>query len=90
MKQEKRGKSRFLEPAGAYQEAVMGEPRIIALGSRGVFIENYRRILFYSDTCLRIQTRQRTVCIAGKQLSIRYYDRDEMRITGRVEVIRFE
>ena len=90
MKQEKRGKSRFLEPAGAYQEAVMGEPRILALGSRGVFIENYRRILFYSDTCLRIQTRQRNVWIAGKQLSIRYYDRDEMRITGRVEVIRFE
>ena len=46
LKQEKRGKSRFLEPAGAYKEAVMGEPRILALGSRGVFIENYRRILF--------------------------------------------
>ena len=79
-----------LESAGAVRDAVKGEPRILMTGQGGVKIENYRKILFYSDTCIRIQTFRRVLAVTGTRLMIRYYDRDEMWITGRVEVVRFE
>lgn len=79
-----------LESAGAVLDAIKGEPRILMAGQGGVKIENYRKILFYSDTCIRIQTFRRVLSVTGSRLVIRYYDRDEMWITGRVEVVRFE
>ena len=51
-----------LESAGAVRDAVKGEPRILMTGQGGVKIENYRKILFYSDTCIRIQNLPPGAC----------------------------
>lgn len=72
------------------QDVVKGETLLTFIGKSAVQIENYRSILLYSDTSIRIQAKRYQLCVAGKNLCIRYYDKDEMKITGRIESITFE
>ena len=67
-----------------------GETLLTLIGTRAVHIENYRSILVYTDTEIRIQCRHYILSVSGKKLKICYYDKDEMKISGRLEVIRFE
>ena len=50
-------------------------------------IENYRSILLYSDTIIRIQANNYQVSICGKNLRIRYYDKDEMEVFGQIDSV---
>lgn len=80
----------LLERFGVPKDAAKGETLLTFLGSGAVLIENYRSILLYSETCVRIQGRRSQLEITGKNLCIRYYDKDEMKITGRMETVIFE
>ena len=75
------------DSAGVFADALGGETLI---GMRAVHIENYRSILVYTDSEIRIQCRHYILSVSGKKLKICYYDKDEMKISGRLEVIRFE
>ena len=60
------------------------DTRIIMIGTRTLKIENYRSILVYSETTIKIQAIQQIVIIDGSGMKIRYYDQDEMEIQGRI------
>ena len=60
------------------------------MGRSMVRIENYRSILVYSDTYLKIQAGKYRLSIDGRNLRIRYYDKDEMEITGNIDAIGFD
>lgn len=72
------------------QDAVCGDTLLTFIGKSRLKIENYRSILVYSDTLIRIQGKNYRVAICGKRLWIRYYDKDEMEIGGRIETVNFE
>ena len=55
-----------------------------------VFIGNYRGIAEYSDALVRIRTRTGQIRVAGSRLQVDYYTNDEMKVTGKIEEIRFE
>ena len=78
------------ESLGLPLDASRGETILTFVGRSMVRIENYRSILVYSDTYLKIQAGKYRLSIDGRNLRIRYYDKDEMKISGRLEVIRFE
>ena len=78
------------DSAGMFADAMKGETILTRIGMRAVHIENYRSILVYTDSEIRIQCRHYILFVSGKKLKIRYYDKDEMKISGRLEVIRFE
>ena len=78
------------DSAGVFADAVGGETLLTLIGTRAVHIENYRSILVYTDSEIRIQCRHYILFVSGKKLKICYYDKDEMKISGRLEVIRFE
>lgn len=65
-------------------DVACSDTRIIMIGTRTLKIENYRSILVYSDTLIKIQAKQQIVMIHGTELKIRYYDQDEMEIQGRI------
>lgn len=65
-------------------DVACSDTRIIMIGTRTLRIENYRSILVYSDTLIKIQANQQIVMIHGTELKIRYYDQDEMEIQGRI------
>lgn len=75
---------------GHWEDVTRGETLLTFLGRTRVRIENYRSILIYSETGIRIQGKRYQVAVAGKNLCIRWYDRDEMEITGRFESVTFE
>ena len=78
------------DSAGVFADVMRGETILTLIGTRAVHIENYRSILVYSDSEIRIQCRHYILSVSGKKLKICYYDKDEMKIAGRMEVIRFE
>lgn len=76
--------------AGMFADAMKGETILTLIGTQAVHIENYRSILVYTDSEIRIRCRHYILSVSGKKLKICYYDKDEMKISGRLEVIRFE
>ena len=56
---------------------------------RAAVVENYRSILFFSDEMLRLTGKNTRLTIKGKGLSIEYYDRDNLRVTGQIVSVEF-
>ena len=52
-------------------------------------IENYRGIIEYTDTLIRVQTRAGQIRIQGKRLRIQYYTNDEMKVSGTLSSLEF-
>ena len=71
-------------------DVTCGDTRIVMVGRSKLRIENYRGILVYSETLIKVQGMNLIVCVEGKRLQIRYYDQDEMELIGRMETVRFE
>ncbi|MGN0398913.1 MAG: YabP/YqfC family sporulation protein [Blautia sp.] len=65
------------------------EPILTMTGQRELFIENYKCIRQYRDTCIVILMKHSTVKIEGTCLTIEYYNREEMKITGRICSVTF-
>ena len=59
------------------------------LGRNELCIENYRGIIEYTDTLIRVQTRAGQIRIQGKRLRIQYYTNDEMKVTGALSSLEF-
>lgn len=72
------------------EDAVYGDTVVYILGKRRVKVENYRNIIIYSDSLIKLQSKEERIEIIGKKLRIRYYDKDEMEIIGRIEGVKFE
>ena len=53
-------------------------------------VENYRSILIYTDTLIKLQARNCRVVIHGARLKIDYYTAEEMKITGQIGSLEFE
>ncbi len=71
-------------------DVTCGDTRISMIGKKKIKIENYRSILVYSETLIKIQAKQQIVIIDGKELRIRYFDQDEMEIQGWITRITFD
>ena len=73
--------------------SALGLPRDVILsfvGRSQVNVENYRSILIYTDTLIKLQARNCKVVIHGARLKIDYYTAEEMKITGQVGSLEFE
>lgn len=77
-------KERIVSAANMPKDVMLGASVLTILGNFEVCIENYRGILEYTDTLIRVQTKGKQIRLSGKQLQIEYYTNDEMKITGRI------
>jgi len=71
------------------QEILSGAPILNIQGRNSLLLENYKKVLEYSDTVIRVQTKLYYLCIYGNDLKIQYYNRDEMRVDGVFRNIEF-
>lgn len=71
------------------EDVVCGEMLLYITGSRAAVVENYRSILFFSDQMLRLAGKTTRLTITGKGLSIEYYDREHLRVTGQIVSVEF-
>lgn len=71
------------------EDVFLGEMLLYVTGSSSAVVENYRSILLFSDTVLKIQGRHARLTVKGIRLSIEYYDREQLKITGVLQSVEF-
>lgn len=70
-------------------DVVLGEILLSFSGRYSVTVENYRGILWFDDSCIRLKGKDCRLQICGKRLRIEYYDRDAMKISGQIQSMEF-
>ncbi|MEF9938766.1 MAG: YabP/YqfC family sporulation protein [Clostridium sp.] len=72
------------------EDVFAGEMILTFIGSHEMTVENYRSIVFYTDTILKLQGKRMRLTITGIHLMIEYYDKEELKLTGRIKSAEFE
>lgn len=72
------------------EDVFLGEMLLSFTGSNSAVVENYRSIIFFSDTILKLQGKNTKLTITGKRLSIEYYDKEQLKVSGQIKSAEFE
>ena len=70
-------REKLASAASMPKDVVLGASVITMLGRNEVSIENYRGIIEYTDTLIRVQTKSGQIRLTGKRLQVEYYTNDE-------------
>lgn len=65
------------------------EIQIYLNGNRDLYLENFKGIICYDETGIRIKTKNGALAVTGHCLQILYYSCDEMKISGDIQGIEF-
>lgn len=71
-------------------EAVSDVPLITVRGRDTVIVENYKRILGFSEEELRIMTGNGALCIKGDKLRLAFLKKDSVCIKGSLDTFFYE
>ena len=83
-------KERVISAMKLPMDVFLGELVVSLIGRRAVYVENYRSILFYTDTRLKLQGKDCKLTVTGKRLFVEYYTGDNMEVTGLIESVELE
>ena len=83
-------KERVISAMKLPMDVFLGELGVSLIGRRAVYVENYRSILFYTDTRLKLQGKDCKLTVTGKRLFVEYYTGDNMKVTGLIESVELE
>ena len=72
------------------EDVVLGEMLLYFTGSRAAVVENYRSIVLFTDTVLKLQGKTTKLTVTGKNFSIEYYDKEQLKLTGQIRSAEFE
>ncbi|MFR8547723.1 MAG: YabP/YqfC family sporulation protein [Lachnospiraceae bacterium] len=59
-------------------------------GRERLAVENFKGISSYTDTQIRLITRQGKICVTGRHLKIESYSRDEIEISGIIDKLEYQ
>lgn len=71
------------------KDVILGLPQISMSGNRELLIDNYKSILEYSDTFMRIKAGGITVNISGRAISIENIGVNDIFLSGFFDKIEF-
>ncbi|MCL2841005.1 MAG: sporulation protein [Defluviitaleaceae bacterium] len=66
------------------KEILLDMPLVMATGRGEMNIENYKNILEFTDTKLRVGTKDGVMVIEGEQLKLRQLTSENLLISGRI------
>lgn len=72
------------------KDLMLGAAVLTVTGRREALISNYKGILEYEDSFIRVQTKNCRIIISGANLAIDYYTNEEMKVSGFIESIQYE
>ena len=75
---------------GIPQDVALGEPVITMTGRRELYVENYQRIIRFSEKEICLQAKTCKIIVLGKRLRIEYYTKDDMLISGQIQIVETE
>ncbi|WP_242972514.1 YabP/YqfC family sporulation protein [Lachnoclostridium sp. An169] len=82
-------REKLASAASMPKDVVLGAAVTTILGRNEVCIENYRGIIEYTDTLIRVAVKGSQIRLTGKRLQVEYYTNDEMKITGKICTLEF-
>ncbi len=71
------------------KDIIFNTPRFIMLGNEEIYIENYRGIVSYSETHIKLNTTKMPVAISGADLSITQIAAEEITVCGKISSVEF-
>ncbi len=71
------------------KEVLLGASVLHVTGQYEIYIENYKNIIEYTDTLIKLQGKTCKMYITGKNLHIEYFNNEDMKIKGRFKNIEF-
>ena len=72
------------------KDLMYGAAILTVTGRTDLLIENYKGIVDYRQDKIRLLLKKGQVEITGNQLKIEYYTSEDMRITGRIDLIEYD
>ena len=71
------------------KEVLLGASIISMTGNTDIFIENFKSIIKYQTDLLLIQGKRKRIQISGKNLQLKQYTKEELKIHGMIQEIKF-
>lgn len=71
------------------RDVILDTVTVKILGCREMTVQNYKGILEYSDTCIRIKAKPKTVKICGRNLELKTVTDEVLYITGGIGSFSF-
>ncbi|MCL2398679.1 MAG: sporulation protein YqfC [Defluviitaleaceae bacterium] len=71
------------------KEILLNLPQIILTGRKEISIENYKSIIEYSDTTIRINTSSGVLLIVGNSLTLKHMTTEYITIVGGITKLEF-
>lgn len=70
-------------------DVMQGAPIVTMIGKHEVCIENYKGIIEYNTSQIKVMTKMGSMQINGKRLEIVYFTNDEMKVNGMIQNISY-
>ncbi len=71
------------------KDLCLGALNVKLIGQYEVYIENYRSIIEYTDMDIKLQGKNTRIAISGRNLRIICFTKEDMRIKGYVQELKF-
>ena len=85
----KHGFSAFVRSMQLPEDCVHGNALVSIQGQEHVCIENFKGIVSYTEEEIKVLTKRKQICVAGKRLRIDCYTKDEIEISGQISRIEY-
>ena len=72
------------------KEVALDLPILLATGRGELTIENYKNLIEFTDTTIRVRTRDGTISVTGERLILKQVTGESLLIKGRVSGILYE
>ncbi len=83
-------REKFADAIDISKDVILDTVLIKTIGNKEITIENYKGILGYSDTCIKIKAKPQCIIINGKNLEIGTITEEMLYISGNICEILFE
>ena len=80
-------KARLADKMELPKDLLLGAINIKVIGKWEMLIENYKSIIEYTDTVIKVQGKDTRIKIIGKNLQINCYSKEDMEIEGIINEI---
>lgn len=84
-----KGKELVVESLKLPKDSLLGASIVTVTGTGEAFVENYKGILEYSSERILLQGKNCKIEVTGKRLNIAYYTNEDMKINGKIEMLRY-
>lgn len=81
-------KEKLARNAGLPKEIVLNYPKLVLIGENELDIENYKGVIEYSDTLIRLNTYLYILRIDGENLEITSITNDFISVSGKIKSIQ--